>query len=158
MKNEIPLLSRHTVDRLPGIKVECGTTSCVIEMIAYKFIGKLLDVHRPIAALPLNPGTPTLLYNYCLFIVLYVGHSVSMPPRLDTLTTTLQEDATSDSTIRTDSIDSGNFSPLATEPVRSLNEPQPAAPRSQMNLNAEEIVRAPDKNKMSEQEPHSRQN
>ncbi len=156
VRDKIPLESRHTVDRLPGIKVECGTTSCVIEMIAYKFIGKVFDVHKvPFAAAPLNPGIPPFAQLcVCLLCCVYIGQLVSPPPRLNM---TPQEDVTSDSTIRSSSIDSGNFSPTGTVPEQPLNESQ-AAPRSEMNLNAEEIIRPPDKNSVPEQEPHPQQN
>ncbi len=34
---------KHTVDGLPGIKVPCGSTPCVFEMIAYQYISNKED-------------------------------------------------------------------------------------------------------------------
>ncbi len=36
----------HVVDGFPGIEVDCGSTPCIFEMIAYKYVGKIIHVPK----------------------------------------------------------------------------------------------------------------
>ena len=43
MLGKIPDESKHIVDSFHGIKVNCGTTPCVFEIIAYRFVGEFRE-------------------------------------------------------------------------------------------------------------------